>query len=261
MNYFSFYRLPTFTYIKHIRRWALAKPSPGVSNILRPPRSNRTIWLAGHHDVSDNNWERTVIGSWKMLKHGGGSIMLRGFQQQGLSYWSGLRESLMKHEQIYLMKTWSRVLRTSDWAKGSPSNRTITLSTQPGHYRRGLGTTWEDLWRDLKMAVYWRSLTGLERICREEWQKIPKSRCAKLVASHPRRLEAVITAKVVSTKYWVNGLNTYINAIYWVFQMSNPLKKCFALSWGIDGIRLQHNNIIILYFWRNWIHTVTEWKN
>ena len=29
------------------------------------------------------------------------------------------------------MKPWSRALRTSDWAKGSPSNRTMTLSTQP----------------------------------------------------------------------------------------------------------------------------------
>ena len=62
----------------------------------------------------------------------------------------------------------------------------------------------EHLWRDLKMAVHRRSpsnLTELERICREEWQKIPKSRCAKLVASYPRRLKAVIAAKGASTKY------------------------------------------------------------
>ena len=60
------------------------------------------------------------------------------------------------------------------------------------------------LWRDLKMAVHrWSpsNLTELERICRDEWQKIPKSRCAKLVASYPRRLEAVIAAKGASTKY------------------------------------------------------------
>ena len=60
------------------------------------------------------------------------------------------------------------------------------------------------LWRDLKIAVQRRSpsnLTNLERICREEREKLPKYRCVKLVASYPRRLEAVIAANRVSTKY------------------------------------------------------------
>jgi transposase len=62
----------------------------------------------------------------------------------------------------------------------------------------------EHLWRDLKIAVQRRSpsnLTELERICREEWDKLPKYRCAKLVALRPIRLEAVIAAKGSSTKY------------------------------------------------------------
>jgi hypothetical protein len=45
------------------------------------------------------------------------------------------------------------------------------------------------------------NLTELERICREQWEKLPKYRCAKLVASYPRRLEAVIAGKGASTKY------------------------------------------------------------
>ena len=60
------------------------------------------------------------------------------------------------------------------------------------------------LWRDLKIAVQQRSpsnLTELERICREESEKLPKYWRAKLVASYPRRLEAVIAAKDASTKY------------------------------------------------------------
>jgi transposase len=60
------------------------------------------------------------------------------------------------------------------------------------------------LWRDLKIAVQQRSpsyLTELERICREEWEKLPKYRCAKLVVSYPRRIDYVITAKGASTKY------------------------------------------------------------
>ena len=62
----------------------------------------------------------------------------------------------------------------------------------------------EHLWRDPKIAVQQHSpsnLTKLERICREEWEKLPKYRCAKLVASYPRRFVAVITAKGASTKY------------------------------------------------------------
>ena len=61
------------------------------------------------------------------------------------------------------------------------------------------------LWRDLKIAIQRHSpsnLTELHRICREEWEKLPKYRCTKLVASsYPRRLEAVMAAKGASTKY------------------------------------------------------------
>ncbi len=62
----------------------------------------------------------------------------------------------------------------------------------------------EHLWRDLKMAVHQRlpsNLTELERICKEEWQRIPKSRCEKLVASFPKRLMAVLNQRGSSTKY------------------------------------------------------------
>jgi hypothetical protein len=81
-------------------------------------------------------------------------------------------------------------------------------------------------------------MTELERICREEWEKLPKYRCAKLVASNPRRVEAVITAKGASTKYRVKGLNTYVNVIFmflicYTFAKKKR-KKMFALSlWGI----------------------------
>jgi hypothetical protein len=61
------------------------------------------------------------------------------------------------------------------------------------------------------------NLTELERICREEWEKLHKYSCAKLVASNPRRLEAVITAKGASTMYLVKGLNTYVNVIFHIF--------------------------------------------
>jgi hypothetical protein len=71
----------------------------------------------------------------------------------------------------------------------------------------------ERLWRDLNIAVQQRSpsnLTELERICREEWEKLPKYMCSKLVASYPRRLEAVIAVKAASIK----GLNKEVNVIF-----------------------------------------------
>ncbi|KAG2465704.1 TCB1 transposase, partial [Polypterus senegalus] len=62
----------------------------------------------------------------------------------------------------------------------------------------------EHLWKDLKMAVHQHfpsNLMELERCCKEEWTKLAKDRCAKLVVSHSKRLEAVIAAKGASTKY------------------------------------------------------------
>ena len=74
----------------------------------------------------------------------------------------------------------------------------------------------EHLWRDLKMAVHQRfpsNLMDLERCCKEEWAKLPKDGCAKLVASYSKRLEAVIAAKGASTKYWAKAMNTYVHVI------------------------------------------------
>ncbi len=45
------------------------------------------------------------------------------------------------------------------------------------------------------------NLMELERYCKEELEKLPKSRCAKLVASYSKRLEVVFGAKGDSTKY------------------------------------------------------------
>jgi hypothetical protein len=82
------------------------------------------------------------------------------------------------------------------------------------------------LWRDLKIALQRRSpsnLTELESFCREEWEKLPKYKCAKLVASYPTRLKAVIAARGASANYCIKGLNTYITVIFQLF-----LKTCFC---------------------------------
>ncbi len=75
-----------------------------------------------------------------------------------------------------------------------------------------LKPNWASLERP-KMAVHQRlpsNLTELERICKEEWQRIPKSRCEKLVASFPKRLMAVLNQKGASTKYWAKSVQSDI---------------------------------------------------
>ena len=69
---------------------------------------------------------------------------------------------------------WDMSLNVPEWPSQSPDSNPS-----------------EHLWRDLKIAVQQHSLsnlTDLERICREEWEKFPKYRFARLVASYPRRL-------------------------------------------------------------------------
>lgn len=106
---------------------------------------------------------------------------------------------------------------------------TIALRTQPRLHRSGLGTT---LWMSLDGPT--RALTHTtSNISRETWKwlstdgphltweilrgpeekKFPKSRCAKLMVAHLRRLTAVTAAKGASIKNWVKDLNTYVNVI------------------------------------------------
>jgi hypothetical protein len=56
---------------------------------------------------------------------------------------------------------------------------------------------------------------------REEWKKLTKYRCAKLVASYPRRLKAVVTAKGAPTKSSVKGLGSeYFPKAMYLWSMS-----------------------------------------
>uniref|UniRef100_A0A8C7S043 Tc1-like transposase DDE domain-containing protein n=1 Tax=Oncorhynchus mykiss TaxID=8022 RepID=A0A8C7S043_ONCMY len=62
----------------------------------------------------------------------------------------------------------------------------------------------ENLWKELKTAVHKCSpsnLTELKLFCKEEWEKMSVSRCAKLIKTYPKRLTAVIAAKGGATKY------------------------------------------------------------
>ncbi len=67
------------------------------------------------------------------VKCAGSSLMLWScFSVAGSEGLVRVKEKLnaQKNIEIALMKTQSRAFRTSDWAEGLPSNRTVTLSTQ-----------------------------------------------------------------------------------------------------------------------------------
>uniref|UniRef100_A0AAZ3QJ57 Tc1-like transposase DDE domain-containing protein n=1 Tax=Oncorhynchus tshawytscha TaxID=74940 RepID=A0AAZ3QJ57_ONCTS len=161
-------------------------------------------------------------GTIPTVKHGGGSIMLWGCfsaagigrldriegKMNGAKYREILDGNLLQSLRLEQKLTFQydndpkhTAKTTQEWLLDKSLN-VLEWPTQ----RPDLNPI-EHLWRDLKIAVQRRSpsnFTEIERICREEWEKLPKYRCAKLVASYPRKLEAVITvvaAKGDSTKY------------------------------------------------------------
>uniref|UniRef100_A0A9J7YB28 Transposase n=1 Tax=Cyprinus carpio carpio TaxID=630221 RepID=A0A9J7YB28_CYPCA len=156
------------------------------------------------------------------VKHGGGSIMLWGcFSAAGTGrlvaiegkmnaakYWDILDENLLQSAQDL------RLGRRFTFQQDNDPKHTAKITKEWLHNNSVTVLEWpsqspdlnpiEHLWRDLKMAVHQRlpsNLTELERICKEERQRIPKSRCEKIVASFPKRLMAVLDQKCASTKY------------------------------------------------------------
>ncbi len=163
------------------------------------------------------------------VKHGGGSIILWGcFSAAGTGrlvaiegkmnaakYRDILDENLLQSAQDL------RLGRRFTFQQDNDPKHTAKITKEWLHNNSVTVLEWpsqspdlnpiEHLWRDLKMAVHQRlpsNLTELERICKEEWQRIPKSRCEKLVASFPKRHMVVLNQKGASTKYWAKGLNT-----------------------------------------------------
>ena len=62
----------------------------------------------------------------------------------------------------------------------------------------------ENLWRELKVRIAQRqprNLKDLEKVCMEEWAKIPAAVCANLVKNYRKRMISVIANKGFCTKY------------------------------------------------------------
>ncbi len=111
-------------------------------------------------------------------------------------------------------------VRALKWVVDVYSSMTMTQNTRPRQQRNGsrrstLGSCSglarspdlnpiEHLWRELKVQVAKRqprNLNDLERICKEEWDKIPPEMRANLVANYKKRLTSVIAKNGFATKY------------------------------------------------------------
>ncbi|CAM4730116.1 unnamed protein product [Leuciscus chuanchicus] len=156
------------------------------------------------------------------VKHGGGSIMLWGcFSAAGTGRLVAIEGKMnaakyrdILDENLLQSALDLRLGRRFTFQQDNDPKHTAKITKEWLHNNSVTVLEWpsqspdlypiEHLWRDLKMAVHQRlpsTLTELERICKEEWQRIPKSRCEKLVASFPKRLMAVLDQKGASTKY------------------------------------------------------------
>ena len=156
------------------------------------------------------------------VKYGGGSVMLWGcFSSKGpgnlvrvhgimnaLNYQDILNKNLMASaRKLKMGRHWvfqqdndpkhvakstqkwfsSHKLKVLPWPSQSPDLNPI-----------------ENLWGELKRRVHERgprTLDDLERLCKEEWSKIPLSVFSNLVKCYRRRLSAVLLAKGGCTKY------------------------------------------------------------
>ena len=136
------------------------------------------------------------------VKHGGGSIMLWGcFSVAGTGRLVRREETIngTKYRQIFeenllqsakdLGLRWRLMFQQDNDPKHAAKatlewlqNNNVNVLEWPSQ-RSDLNPI-ENLWKDLNIAAHRFSasnLTELEQICKEEWEKLPKSRRAKLI--------------------------------------------------------------------------------
>ena len=179
------------------------------------PMDQRYVWRRKNEAYEEKNTLPTV-------KHGGGSVMLWGcFASNGtgnLHRVEGIMDSV-KYQDILAKNVTLSVKKLKlgrHWTFQQDNDpKHTSKSTKAWLEKKGWKVLeWpsqspdlnpiENLWWDLKKAVAARRLKNiaeLETIAHEEWAKIPKERCQKLLTGYTSRLQQVIAAKGCCTKY------------------------------------------------------------
>ncbi|KAI4882017.1 hypothetical protein NFI96_000726 [Prochilodus magdalenae] len=202
--------------INRPRPGAPKKISPrGVAMMLRTVRNRpattrqelaNDLKAAGTHSLQGNNWQHFAQQWIHILQCPKGLLHRITGKMDGAMYRTILRDNLLPSARDLKMgrgwvfqhdndpkhtakatKDWLKKNHIKVWPSQSPDLNPI-----------------ENLWSELKVRVPKRQPTNLhdlERICKEEWAKIPPGVCAKLVVNYNKRLTAVLANKGFATKY------------------------------------------------------------
>ncbi len=83
-------------------------------------------------------------------------------------------------------------------------------------------------------VLEWPNLNDLERICKEEWDKIPPEMCANLVANYKKRL-----AYIIYLYCFYLYCSILIHITFWVRFLNCIWKKCLMLTKTACLIKIQ----------------------
>lgn len=175
----------------------------------------RFVWRKPNTELEAKNLRAT-------LKHGGGNVMVWGCMaytgvgnlafindtMTALSYIEVLRHNLPEsaaklalNNNYYFQQDNDpkhTALKTREWLLYNVPKQLITPPQSPDI------NPIENLWHLLDLKIRKTKISNkneLQRILREEWQKLSPDLTKKLVESMPRRLQAIIDAKGMHTKY------------------------------------------------------------
>ncbi|CAK9814099.1 Transposable element Tcb2 transposase [Anthophora plagiata] len=173
------------------------------------------VWRKPNTELQQRNIHTTV-------KHGGGNVMLWGcmgyygvgniaFIEESMNaekYIDILRNNLPEStKKLRLNRTYyfqqdndpqHTAKKTKEWLLYNVPKQLITPPQSPDI------NSIENLWHLLNIEIRKRKIsnkTDLQRIILQEWPKISKEITKKLVESMPKRLQAIIDAKGMHTKY------------------------------------------------------------